>query len=102
MALPFFDEAGCTCNGYIFLYQGNRAFLYVYIGIACAFSIYLLYKTLRLCNIAFSYSNYHVHETYKLYALAFINLTFIILSRKSQLDYQNLFYSKDDEKIEYE
>lgn len=48
--------------------------------------LYLLYKMFRLCSLAFSYSNFHIHETYKLYALGTINLIVLIFARKSQMD----------------
>ena len=56
---------------------------------------------MRLCSTAFSYSNFHVHETYKLYALAIVNIATVLLSRKAQLEYRNLEEAKDSEAVEY-
>ena len=96
MAKAFLENAGCTCNGKIFIYPGTMPYLYVFIALAAVFALYLLYKTVRLCNKAFSYSNFHVHETYKLYILALINVGFIILSRAFQLDYMHLYFESID------
>jgi hypothetical protein len=87
-----------TCNGAIFFYEGMEEFLIVFICIASLVLLFLLYKMLRLCSIAFSYSNFHVHETYKLYALAIVNVAVVLLSRKAQYDYRQLLLKgeKDD------
>jgi hypothetical protein len=48
--------------------------------------LFFLVKMCKLCSYAFSYSNYHIHETYKLYALCIINIMAAILVRKTQVD----------------
>lgn len=84
------DSFGSTCNGKIFLYEGDKSFLMVYMILGGLVEVFLLYKMMRLCSIAFSYSNFHVHETYKLYAFAIVNLVVIIFSRKTQFDIKQL------------
>lgn len=92
---------GRTCNSHIFFYEGEPAFLLTFIGLSSAVLLFLVYKMMRLCSTAFSYSNFHVHETYKLYALAIVNLSMILLSRKAQLEYRNLEEEKESETVEY-
>jgi hypothetical protein len=48
--------------------------------------LFFLVKMCKLCSYAFSYSNYHIHETYKLYALSIMNIMAAILVRKTQID----------------
>ena len=36
-------------------------------------AIYIIYKMCQLCSKAFSYTNFHIHEAYKFYALALIS-----------------------------
>lgn len=47
---------------------------------------FFLVKMCKLCSYAFSYSNYHIHETYKLYALSLINIMAALLVRNTQKD----------------
>jgi hypothetical protein len=77
---------GSTCNGKIFIYEGSETFIIIYLVLSLLVALYLLVKTMKLCSIAFSYSNFHVHETYRLYVLGIVNLLFIIFSRKVQWD----------------
>jgi hypothetical protein len=58
--------------------------------------LFFLVKMCKLCSYAFSYSNYHIHETYKLYALSIINIMAALLVRKTQID---LHYFKQDNGI---
>jgi hypothetical protein len=55
----------------------------------CCLLLFFLVKMCKLCSYAFSYSNYHIHETYKLYALSIINIMAALLVRKTQIDLHN-------------
>ena len=48
--------------------------------------LFFLVKMCKLCSYAFSYSNYHVHETYKLYTISIFNILAVLLVRKTQID----------------
>lgn len=63
--------------------------------------LFFLVKMCRLCSYAFSYSNYHIHETYKLYTLAMINIMAALIVRKTQMDLYYFIYpnGKDDDTI---
>ena len=74
------------CNGALFLYDGDSFSLYTVIILGGLVGIYLLVRMCRLCSSAFSYSNFHIHETYKFYALAMLALTFTTFYHKLQLD----------------
>ncbi len=52
--------------------------------------VYMLFRMCKLCFSAFSYSNFHIHETYKFYAIAIIALAFTIMFHKTQLEYINV------------
>lgn len=75
-----------SCNGDTFVYQGATSILYVILALDLLMILYLLYKMCVLCSTAFSYSHFHIHETYKLYALALLALFMMGMSRKTQLD----------------
>ena len=77
------------CNGAVFLYNGDTVPLYVSIILAALVILYLLVRICRLCYQAFSYSNFHIHETYKFYTLALLSLNFNFLYHKLQLDLLN-------------
>lgn len=74
------------CNGALFLYDGDSFSLYTVIILGSLVGLYLLIRMCRLCSSAFSYSNFHIHETYKFYALAMLALTFTTFYHKLQLD----------------
>jgi hypothetical protein len=79
-----------TCNEDVFVYDGDKSYLFVIIGLNSILLLYLLFQMFRLCSIAFSYSNFHIHEAYKFYALTMISVVIMILSRNSQLDYNDV------------
>ena len=75
-----------SCNGDTFIYEGAGEILYLIVGMDIAMALYLLYKMCVLCSTAFSYSHFHIHETYKLYALSLLALFMMVMSRKTQMD----------------
>jgi hypothetical protein len=76
-----------VCNGTVFQYRGEPGYLYGVIVSGLFVAIYLAIRMCKLCSSAFSYSNFHIHEAYKFYALAIIALFFTIFYHKVQLDY---------------
>lgn len=62
-----------------------------------ALLLFFLVKMCKLCSYAFSYSNYHIHETYKLYALSLINILAALLVRNTQKDLYDYNQSLRDE-----
>lgn len=77
------------CNEAVFRYEGDRGYLYGVIVVGTVLGVYLVFRMCKLCYGAFSYSNFHIHETYKFYALAIIALSFTIFFHKAQLEYLN-------------
>lgn len=73
----------------MFRYEGDRGYLYGVIVVGTILGVYLIFRMCKLCYGAFSYSNFHIHETYKFYALAIIALSFTIFFHKAQLEYLN-------------
>jgi hypothetical protein len=55
-------------------------------------AIFLLYQMFKLCSKSFSYSNFHIHEAYTFYTMAFLSVTLIIMSRLIQKE--EMFISK--------
>jgi hypothetical protein len=49
------------------------ALLYSTLGMLVLAGLYIVYKMCLLCKIAYSYSNFYVHEAYKFYTLALIS-----------------------------
>ncbi len=79
-----------VCHGAVFLYQGDTGYLYAVIVMGIVLGVYMLFRMCKLCFSAFSYSNFHIHETYKFYAIAIIALAFTIMFHKTQLEYINV------------
>lgn len=77
------------CNKEVFQYRKDIGYLYGVIVCGALVGVYLTVRMCKLCSSAFSYSNFHIHETYKFYALAIISLSFTIFYHKAQLDYLN-------------
>ena len=75
-----------VCNKGVFLFDGDASALLVAIILGSLVGLYLLVRTCRLCHSAFSYSNFHIHETYKFYTLSLLSLGFSIFYHKVQLD----------------
>ena len=50
-----------VCNDGVFTYEGDASALLVAIILGSLVSLYLLFRTCKLCNEAFSYSNFHIH-----------------------------------------
>ena len=63
-----------TCDPLFVTHSDDRikTVLYVIIGLNILVVIFLLVKMCQLCSQAFSFTNFHIHETYKLYTLAMI------------------------------
>ena len=79
-----------SCNGNIFKYNNNYSeksdttFLLIIIIICFLTLLFFLYKMFKLCSFAFSYSHYHIHSTYRVYALAIITIITTMLFRNNQ------------------
>lgn len=88
-----------TCNQSSFSnVEGDiQVVSYIIISLNACLLLFLLVKMCRLCSYAFSYSNYHIHETYKLYALCIINIMATLLVRKTQLDLKHFIDTQNED-----
>lgn len=88
-----------TCNQNTFSNDStfNEGIAITIIVLNCCLLLFFLVKMCKLCSYAFSYSNYHIHETYKLYALSIINIMAALLVRKTQIDLYNFKHPKADD-----
>lgn len=76
-----------VCAEKVFTYHGPPEFIIVIMVLGAICGLYLTVRMCRLCFSAFSYANFHIHETYKFYAMALISIAFTVFFHKNQYDY---------------
>jgi len=95
-----------SCTGNIFKYSNefkdpniNTAYLLSVIVICFLILLFFLYKMFKLCSLAFSYSHYHIHSTYRVYALAIVNIISTMIFRNNQRNLYQIEKEFKEEKI---